>query len=130
LVNALKNLQVAAEGYKEGNYEKILINSRNAIYNDLTELRSQSSSKKERVLKTAIAAACMAKCPANDKKIYEDVLKEMGKVLASLVRILSKFIHLDQVKIIRVPFGNDLEVIFFSLSLTVRYLTKLSLHYI
>ncbi len=129
LENALKSLQLAAVGYKEGNYEKILINTRNTVYNDLTELRTVGSSKKERVLKTAIEIACIARCPEDDKKIYENILNEMGKVLASLVRTLSKFIHIDQGKIIKVPLDNDLEVIFFSLSLIVRYLTKLSVHY-
>jgi hypothetical protein len=33
-------------GFKEGNYEKVTINTRNAIYNDLTELR-QVAKKRE-----------------------------------------------------------------------------------
>jgi hypothetical protein len=94
-----------------------------------TELNAQSSTKKERVLKASIRTACSLKCPDSDRKIYEDVLKEMGKVVASLVRILSKFIHIDQGKIIKAPFGTDLEFIYFSLSLIARYLSRLTVHY-
>jgi hypothetical protein len=109
LTNALKSLQLAIEGFKEGNYERILINTRNAVYNDITELR-QVSKRKERVLKVNIITACLLKCPASDKKIYEEVLKEVSKVLASLVRVLSKFIHMDQGYVIKIPLFNDLEL--------------------
>jgi hypothetical protein len=56
LINAFKSLQLAIEGFKEGNYERVLINTRNAIYNDLTELRKVSK-RKERVLKLNIMHA-------------------------------------------------------------------------
>jgi hypothetical protein len=81
LAKTLKSLKLTIEGFEEGNYEKDLINARNAVYNDLTELR-QVSKKKERVLKMSIITACLSKCPASDKKICEEVLKEMSKVVA------------------------------------------------
>jgi hypothetical protein len=129
LNQAIKSLRIAAEGFKEGNYETILINTRNAVYNDLTELKTKGS-RKERVLKSTILDSCMMRCPESDRKIYAEVLKEVSKIAASLVSILSKFIHKDQQKIIKIPLENDLEAIYFSLSLIVRYLTRLSVYYI
>ena len=43
LQKVLNSLRLAVEGFKEGNYENVLINTRNAVYNDLTELNAQSS---------------------------------------------------------------------------------------
>lgn len=129
LIRAIKSLQLAANGFKEGNYEKTLINTRNAVFNYLTELKTRSVNKKERVLKSSIIDSCISKCPDSDKKIYKDVLGDMSKVISYLVNILSKFIHIDQGNIIKVPFGNDLEVIYFSLSLIARYLSRLTVYY-
>jgi hypothetical protein len=129
LASAIENLHLASQGYTEGNYEKVLINTRNAIYNDLTELMTKGSKNQERILKESIRIACLDKCPDSDKRIYDDVLKETGKIAASLARILSKFIHKDQDIVIKAPFWNDLELIHFSLSLVIRYLSKLTMYY-
>jgi hypothetical protein len=49
-----------------------------------------------------ILLACISKCPESDKRIYKEVLKEMSKVVTSLVRILSKFVHIEQGYVIKV----------------------------
>jgi hypothetical protein len=128
LTEAMKGLRLAAEGFKEGNYYQILINARNAVFNHLTE-KIQGSISQVRILKSDIVNSCLSKCPEYDRKIYTEILKEMGAVIVSLVNILSQFIHKDQDKIIKIPLENDLEVIYFSIALIVRYLSRLTVHY-
>jgi hypothetical protein len=116
LAQAMKNLRLAAEGFKEGNYYQILINTRNAVFNHLTE-KIQGSNSQARILKPNIVNLCLSKCPEYDMKIYKEILKEIGAVTVSLVNILSQFIHKDQDNIIKIPLENDLEVIYYSISL-------------
>lgn len=127
LADAIENLKLAAEGFIEGNFSSIILNTRNAIANNLTELDNPNSPKKKRtILKRRIKEACLSNVPAKDKDDYKDILNHVGNVAASLLKIIHKYAHENQNTIRMRPLHADLELIYFSASIVAKYLTILN----
>jgi hypothetical protein len=58
LSGAVDNLKLAAEGYIKGDFSSIILNIRNALANNLTEIVDASPSEKKRMLKNVIKEKC------------------------------------------------------------------------
>jgi hypothetical protein len=123
---AVNDLKQAATGYIEGDFNTVIINVRNALRNDLTEILVVSPSEKKNVLKTAIKAACLSNISANNKDDYKEILKYVGNILASLLNINNIYAHKNQNSITTRPLHADLELLYFCASLLTKYLTYLA----
>ncbi|MGI0051751.1 MAG: hypothetical protein ACRD8K_08445 [Nitrososphaeraceae archaeon] len=126
LNKAINELKFASEGLMKGNYESLLLHSRNAVINHLTRLvNNKDSQNKKRILKEEILNDCLKTTPENLKPFYTNILEQVEKMISNLVQILSKFIHEETGKILMRPLNEDMELIFFSLCLICRYLLKI-----
>ena len=123
LRNAIEQLKSASKGFEDGNYYTVLVNSRNAIFNYLTEY---NTNRKRRVIKQEIKDIYLSNTPEKLTKFYEDIFHEIERMTSSISGLLSKFIHTDSDKVIQRPLIADLELIYFSICLLIRYLTKLT----
>lgn len=127
LNKTLNELKFASDGLIKGNYETLLIHSRNAVIIHLTKLvDNKNSNYKKRILKEEIVNDCLKATPENLKRFYKDILTQVEKLLASIVQLLSKFIHEETGKILMRPVNEDMELIFFSLCLICKYLINIS----
>ena len=127
LGDAIDNLKLAAQGFIEGDFNTVILNTRNALANSLTEMiKINSSSNRERVLKNKIKEACLLNIPTKDITDYKDILKHVGDVASSLLRINHKYAHENEDTIKKRPLYADLEMLYFSTSLITNYLTRLN----
>lgn len=126
LKNAINQLELASKGFEEGNYHKILVSSRNAIFNHLTEIDSSNSKQPKRIIKKEIKELYLSNAPEDLVNFYEDVLYNVERMLVSISGLLSKFIHTDIDKIKQISRIEDLELIYFSTCLLTKYLTNLT----
>lgn len=127
LGSAIENLKLAAQGFVEGNFNSIILNTRNAINNNLTKLEDiPKSPNKKRMLKDDIVESCLSHVPAKYKDDYNEILKYIGSITASLSSITSKYIHENQNTIRMRPLHADLELLYFSALLITKYLTSLN----
>jgi hypothetical protein len=127
LAGTIENLRLAAQVFIEGNFNSIIINTRNAISNNLTEWDDPSSPKRRRILRREIKDACLSHVPIRDKDDYNEILNYAGNIAASLSGIVNKYTHENQ-NIIRLrPLHADLELLYYSVSLVTKYLTTLTI---
>jgi hypothetical protein len=121
LSSATESLRLAAQGFIKGDFNTVTVNTRNALENSLTEMNG-----KERELKSEIKEKCLSNIPANDIKDYKDILKHVGDIARSLLRINHKYVHENQNTIKMRPLHADLELLYFSTSLITKYLARLN----
>jgi hypothetical protein len=124
LSSAIENLNLAAEGFIGGNFNTVILITRNTIANSLTE--KDASSTKKNVLKKDIKEACLPNIASKDKKDYKEILNQIGSILVSLLRINHKYAHENQSTITMRPLHADLELLYFSASVLTKYLTTLN----
>ena len=125
LSSAFENLTLAAQGFIDGNFNSVILNTRNTLSNSLTE-KDASHTKKKNVLKKDIKEACLLNIPSKDKKDYKEILSHIGSILASLLNINHKYAHENQTTITIRPLHADLELLYFSASVLTKYLTTLN----
>jgi hypothetical protein len=121
LSDAVDNLKLAAQGFIEGDFNAVILNTRNALKNSLTEMYDQ-----KRELKNEIKEKCLSNIPAKDIKDYKYILKDVGEIARSLLSINNKYAHENQNTITMRPLHADLELLYFSTSLITKYLTRLN----
>ncbi|MGA9845534.1 MAG: hypothetical protein WBQ25_24815 [Nitrososphaeraceae archaeon] len=127
LSSAVNNLKLAAQGFIEGDFNTVIVNTRNALANSLTEIaKTNSSSSRNRALKNEIKEACLKNIPTKDMTDYNDILKYVGNIASSLLSINHKYAHENQNTIKMRPLHADLELLYFSTSLLTKYLTRLN----
>lgn len=126
LGSAVENVKLAAKGFIDGNFSSIILNTRNAIENDLTELDSPNSPEKKRILKNEIKESCVSNIPTKDKDDYKEILNNIGSMTAALLRVINKYAHEKQTTIRMRPLHADLELLYYSASLITKYLTTLN----
>lgn len=133
LQNALVNLQLACEAYSKGNKGDFIINIRNTILNNLTELTNNSPGKskgnsptKKRILKQDIIEECLKQIPTSDLGSYKNILTNVSNIIRDLLKNINTFVHEDTGKIIKWPYPADMELIYFTTCLIIRYLFNIS----
>ena len=132
LAKAVEELEYAKAYLVEGKHGEVIRSIRNAIMNHLLtrveEIKKADGSKqKRRFLDEGIKEALLANIPEEARRDYEAVLDGIQKRLRSLLNDhLSKFIHLDTGKLIRMPLKEDAEYLFTTTLSLVRYLASLS----
>jgi hypothetical protein len=114
------------QGLIEGNFNSVILNTRNALSNSLTEKVDASPTEKKSALKKVIKEACLSNIPAKDKDDYKEILYYVGSILASLLSINHKYAHENQTTITMRPLHADLELLYFSASMFTKYLTTMN----
>jgi 23S rRNA A2030 N6-methylase RlmJ len=95
---------------------------------EIKEVDVQGYKKPRRFLVEDIKKIILANVPSEAEKEYEMVLEGVEEILRRLLQNhLSKFIHLDTGKLLRMPLKEDTEYLFLTITGIVRYLSKMSL---
>ncbi len=128
LTEAMENLKSAINSYIHGNIEGFTNSLRNAVTNDLTEYDNPKSPNRKRVLKKNIIDFCLNNIPKSEEKYYRDILRNLGSMISSLLKIINIFIHEDAQKIDKWPFAGDLELMYLSISIIYRYLHRITIN--
>jgi len=121
--NAIKSLTEAAGEFEHGNYHGVLLNIRNAVTIHLTEVGTRNS-KKERYLSKNIKDEYMATAPTSVSNMYEEIFSNLEKQLLAVLEVIHKFVHEDGNRLKLVPMAEDLELVYFSVALVIRYLVR------
>ena len=105
-----------------------LINIRNIVLNDLTELTTDPNNPKNsiRVLKKQIVSECIDQIPLELQGDYEKIVNNVGKMMTELLKNIHTFVHENNDKILRYPYAGDMELMYFSICLILRYLYRIS----
>jgi len=130
LVRSVKELMVAEELLKKGDYPEVLRTCRNIVMNHLTkvvEIEEEGKKRRKRVFSDEITDYILGRVPEYEKSLYEDVIKSIDQTLEGLLQHLHKFIKEDTGKLLRNPLRADAEYAFYTLFSIVKYLTELSL---
>jgi hypothetical protein len=121
---AVSSLQSASKELEKGNFHGVLINTRNAITNHLTELIEEKENKRIRILKKQLKSDFLDRAPTDAYKIYENTIDSLEKGLGSTLDIINKFVHEDNNKLKMIPMHEDLELTYFSVVLITSYLAR------
>jgi hypothetical protein len=132
LAKAVEELEHGEKSLREGNLDTVIRSIRNIILNHLlTEIREvevQGHKERQRFLNEDLKKMILANVPREAEKEYEMVLDGVEAILRRLLQNhLSKFIHLDTGKLLRMPLKEDAEYLFLTITGIIRYLSKLSL---
>lgn len=117
--SAVNSLQSAAEEFEKGNVRGVLIETRNAVTNHLTDVVD-----KKRVLKSQLRDGFLAQAPTDADNIYKNVIDNLQDELLSVLEIIHKFIHEDSDKLRMIPMREDLELTYYSVALIISYLAR------
>jgi len=129
LVRSVKELMVAEELLKKGDYPEVLCTCRNIAMNYLTkvvEVEEEGEKRKKRVFSNEIANYILSIVPECQKSLYEEVIKSVDQTLEGLLQHLHKFIKEDTGKLLKNPLRADAEYAFYTLFSIVKYFTELS----
>ncbi|MGB9760156.1 MAG: hypothetical protein ACP5IT_10060 [Thermoproteota archaeon] len=126
LTKATEELKYAENFLREGNYFQVISSIRNIILNNLTVIK-EVEGRKERFLNDEIKSTVVLNAPEEARMEYETVVSGIEKILRGMLDHLSKFIHLDTGKQIRMPLKADAEYLFLATASIVKYLSKMSL---
>ena len=131
LVEAVRELELAFQQYREGKYDSVVRSLRNIVMNHiLTEKRVEESVEgrvEKRVLDEKIKNIVLANVPAAHAKEYRAAIKALEGALRKLLQDhLSKFVHLDTGKLLMMPLREDAEYLLMTVSSAVKYLTSLA----
>jgi hypothetical protein len=128
LSKAITNLQKVSTNYTSGSFGDFLINIRNIVLNDLTELATDPNNPKNsiRVLKKQIVSECIDPIPLELQGDYEKIVNNVGKMTTELLKNIHTFVHENNDKILRYPFAGDMELMYYSICLIIRYLHRIS----
>jgi hypothetical protein len=132
LAKAVKELEHVEKSLREGNLDAVIRSIRNIVLNhlltEIKEVDDQGNKESRRFLDEGIKKIILANVPSEAKKEYEMVLDGVEGILRRLLHNhLSKFIHLDTGKLLRMPLKEDAEYLFLTITGIVRYLSKMSL---
>jgi hypothetical protein len=94
---------------------------RKAITNRLLDCRND---KNDKILNANIEQDLINKAPTDTKEIYKEITQRIQYGLRSVLRIADKFIHDDNVTLKMPPLHSDVESMFFSVALVIKYLLK------
>lgn len=126
LAKAVEELKHGEELLREGRYDSVLNSIRNILLNHLM-ITIEIQGRKKRKLNEDIRKAIIANVPEEAKGEYKAVLDEIERALRGMLQNhLSKFIHTDTGKIIRMPLKADAEYLFLAVTGIIRYLSTLS----
>ncbi len=127
LAKAVEELRHGERLLKEGRYDGVIRSVRNILMNHLLTDTKKVNEKKQRFLDKRIKELVLSNVPSEAKKEYKHVLLAMEKILRRLLDDhLSKFIHLDSEKLIRMPLKADAEYLLLTVTSILRYLSRLS----
>ena len=132
LVRAVEDLELAFKQYREGKYEAAILSLRNIIMNHLLtkvkEVEKDGRKFKERHLDSKIRNLALANVPDVYKDEYKVVITSVEGVLRRILQDhLSKFVHLDTGKLLRMPLREDVEYLLMIVSSLLKYLVALSM---
>lgn len=118
---AIEELEHAWYYFREGRYDSVVRVLRNILYNYLTEKRDDT-----RRLISTIADAILAKVPADVKGDYEYLIKEsLERQIRGLLKHLSKFVHLEENKLLKTPLREDAEHLLLATTSLLKYISSL-----
>lgn len=128
LSRALSHLQTVTASYTGGKIGEFLINIRNVVLNDLTELSPDPNNpgRDLRLLNKEIIDQCISRIPVEGRKDYEKIIANVGKMTTDLLRNIHIFVHENTTEILRWPYAGDLEIMYFSVCLIIRYLHRIT----
>ncbi len=132
LAKAVEELELAFKHYREGRYGEAILALRNIIMNHLlTEIREvekEGRKIRERMLDSRIKDLVLANVPEAFRNEYKIVIKAVEDILRKALNShLSKFIHLDMGKLLRMPLREDVEYLLMLTSSLLKYLASLSI---
>jgi hypothetical protein len=108
---------------EKGNNEAVLLNTRNAILNQLTELATVTG-KAERHVRLTIKQEVLQNAPAEALNMYREVLERVEDQLLAALQIIHKFVHEDTGRLKLTPLNDDIEYVYFNVALIIKYLSK------
>lgn len=128
LSKALSYLETVAANYTEGKIGDFLINIRNVILNDLTELSHDPNNpgRDIRLLKKEIVDQCINRIPIESQKDYEKIIANVGKMTTDLLKNVHIFVHETTTEFLKWPYAGDMELMYFSVCLIIRYLHRIT----
>lgn len=126
LTKAVEELKHAEKFLREGNYDSVIRSLRNIISNRLTVVKTDGE-RKERVINEELKKMMIANIPKESEKEYKVVFNGIQEILRKLLQDhLSKFIHLDSERLIRMPLKADAEYLFLTTTSIIRYISTIS----
>ena len=110
---AFSCLQSGADEFEKGNIRGVLVDTRNAVTNHLTQIVNEKN-KKKRVLNIALKNDFLARAPTNAHNIYKNVIDNLQNELLAALEIIHKFVHEESDKLKMMPMREDLELTYYS----------------
>jgi len=131
LIRAVEDLELAFKQYREGRYGEAILTLRNIVMNHLlrefVEIEREGKKVRERRLDSRVKNLVLASVPEAYRDEYKDVIKAIEDILRSTLKHhLSKFVHLDTGKLLRMPLREDVEHLLMIITSTLKYLVALS----
>ena len=125
LTKMLEELENVRKLYIEGRYDSVVFGIRNIFMNHLTQTVVQNG-KKVRVLNNEIKELALKGVPEDSKDDYKEAIKAIENMVRNILsNHLSKFVHLDTGKLIRMPLKEDAQYLLLLTTAILKYLTSL-----
>ena len=135
LKKAVEELELAYRNYYQGRYSEVIFGLRNIIMNHLLTKIVEKEVKrgekveivKERYLSDEIKEILLSNVPQESIEDYKTVIKSIEKNLKNILQNhLSKFVHIDSGKLLKMPLREDAEYLLLAITSVLKYFTELS----
>ncbi len=124
LEGAVKQIENAMRNFKEGKFREALLDTRNALTNNLMELKEENE-KRRWVLREEIRGEFLRKSPSDMREVYEDVLNRVEDTLRNQLRIINDcFIHKDSDRLRHSPMREDVQNLILIVATVIDYLSR------